>query len=99
MKERKLVNLMKQLQTREDVIEPFKNIKPNGMSKAGQGHLVVLEELEYGEYDVVDVAEAVGVAPARVVHAAGPVDSDVVVAPAERARRGQRPAGVGQALP
>lgn len=56
------------------------------------------EELVDGEHDVVHVAEAAGLLPARVVQAAGPVDGDLGLAGDERARRGQGPAGVAQAV-
>ena len=38
----------------------------------------MLEQLEYGEHDVVDVAEARRLALLLMVEAAGPVDCDVV---------------------
>lgn len=44
---------------------------------------VVLEELEDGEHEVVDVAEARGLALLGVVQAARPVDGDVVRAVVE----------------
>jgi len=43
-----------------------------------QNSLVVLEELEYGEHDVVDVAEAGRLALFGVMQAPRPVDGDVV---------------------
>ena len=39
--------------------------------------LVILEQLEDGQHDVVDVAEAAGLALLGVVEASGPVDCDV----------------------
>ena len=45
---------------------------------------VVLQELEDGEDDVIDVAEALGAVDARVVQAAAPVDGDLGEAVVER---------------
>jgi len=55
-----------------------KSITGTDERKHNHNHLVVLEELEYGEHDVVDVAEAGRLALLRVVQAPGPVDCDVV---------------------
>ncbi|BAS72907.1 Os01g0586450, partial [Oryza sativa Japonica Group] len=56
------------------------------------------EQLADGEHDVVHVAEAPRAAAARVVHPARPVDGDVGGAAPEGARRGERPAGVAEAV-
>lgn len=57
-----------------------------------------VEEAVDGDHDVVHEAEPAGAAVARVVHAAGPVDGDVVLAAGQGARRRQRAAGVAQAV-
>lgn len=57
-----------------------------------------VEEAVDGDHNVVHEAEPAGAAVARVVHAAGPVDGDVVLAAGQGARRRQRAAGVAQAV-
>eukprot|EP00850_Spirogloea_muscicola_P008017 SM000042S15284 [mRNA] locus=s42:174238:177192:+ [translate_table: standard] len=59
-----------------------------------QHALVVLEELQDGQHDVVDVAEPRRLALLGVVQPAGPVDGDVRVAVVELHRAADRPPGV-----
>ena len=58
-----------------------------------QDPLVVLEELQDGQDDVIDIAETRGLAFLGVVEAARPVDGDVCRLLVELDGRGDRPAG------
>ena len=62
-------------------------------------YLVVLEELEDGEDDVIDIAEAGGLALLGVVEPAGPVDGDVVaVVELDGAPNGSPRVGLAEAV-
>jgi len=64
-----------------------------------QNALVVLEELEDGEDDVIDIAEAGGLALLGVVEPAGPVDGDVVaVVELDGAPNGSPRVGLAEAV-
>ncbi len=56
------------------------------------------EELVYSEHDVIDVAEAIGLARGCMVHVAGPVDGDVGGAVNEHASCSELPTSVGAAV-
>ncbi|TVU07996.1 hypothetical protein EJB05_41378, partial [Eragrostis curvula] len=65
----------------------------------GLAYLVVLEELEDGEDDVIDIAEPGGLALLGVVESAGPVDGDVVaVVELDGAANGSPRVGLAEAV-
>ena len=58
---------------------------------------MALEQLEDGEYDVIDIAEPTSFSLLGVVQAAGPIDSDVAQAVVEAGGALERSAGVDAA--